>query len=114
MNINNYDEIVNGKETYKEIALILLRDNIVGIGWTDENDTHLDIVFSLGILKYGTFQRGIKDNYLFVSIIGHTSYAFIPNTIKDSSYFKEKLRFNNKCGDKLAELINGIISYLTK
>ncbi len=112
MNVNNYKEIINGKETYEEIALLLLRNNTVGIGWTDENCTHLDIVFNLGIFKYGTFQRGIKCNYLFVSIIDHTSYAFIPNTLKEPSYFKEKLKFDNECGDKLAELINGIIDCL--
>lgn len=60
MNYNKYDEVINGKNTYKEIAKLL-----------QENDT-----------------------------------------IKDGAYIQDKLRFNNDCGDKLAELINGIISEL--
>ncbi len=112
MNYNKYDEVINGKNTYKEIAKLLQENDTIGIGWTDEDSTHLDIIFKLEILKFGGFQRGIKANYLYVSIIDHTSYAFVPDTIKDGTYIQEKLGFNNSCGDKLAELINGIISEL--
>lgn len=112
MNYNKYDEVINGKNTYKEIARLLQENDTIGIGWTDEDRTHLDIIFKIGILKFGGFQRGIKANYLYVSIIDHTSYAFVPDTIKDGAYIQDKLRFNNTCGDKLAELINGIISEL--
>lgn len=109
MNYDKYNEVINGKNTYKEIAKLLQENDTIGIGWTDEDSTHLDIIFKLGILKFGSFQRGIKANYLYVSIIDHTSYAFVPETTKDGSYIQEKLRLNNDCGDKLAELINGII-----
>lgn len=109
MNYNEYDEVVNGKKTYKEIAKLLQENKAVGIGWTDEKSTHLDIIFKLEILKFGSFQRGIQANYLYVSIIDYTSYAFVPDSIKYGTYIQEKLMFNNECGDKLAELINGII-----
>lgn len=112
MNYNKYDEVINGKETYKEIAKQLHDRNVVGIGWTDENSTHFDIVFNLGITKYGCFQRGIRSNFLFVSIIDHTSYAFVPDTIKEGTYIQDKLRLNNDCGDKVSELVNGIIASL--
>ena len=112
MNYNKYDEVINGKNTYTELARLLQEHATIGIGWTDEDSTHLDIIFKLGILKLGSFQRGIKANYLYVNIIDHTSYAFVPDTIKDGAYIQDKLRFNNDCGDKLAELINGIISEL--
>lgn len=112
MNYDKYDEVINGKNTYKEIAKLLQENETIGIGWTDGYITHLDIVFKLGILKFGSFQRGIKANDLYVSIIGHTSYAFVPDTIKEGTYIQEKLRMNNECGDKLAELINGIIREL--
>ena len=36
----------------------------------------------------------------------------MPDTIKDGTYIQEKLNMNNDCGDKLAELINGIIGEL--
>lgn len=113
MDINNYGEVINGKYTYKVIANNLLAGKTIGIGWTDEDCEHLDIIFKLGLDgKSGDFQRGIQSNYLFVSIIDRTSYAFKPDTIKLGGYIQEKLRMNNECGDKLAELINGIISEL--
>ena len=112
MNYSNYAEVINGKMTYNTIAVGLKSGSAVGIGWTDEDSTHLDIVFKLGIEKCGNFQRGIRSNYLFVSIIDHTSYAFVPDSIKEGNYIQEKLRMNNSCGDKLKELINGIIGEL--
>ena len=107
--IAEYGEIINSQETYKKIAEKLLNDQAVGIGWTDEKSTHFDIVFKLGISKYGIFQRGIKADYLYVSIIDYTSYAFKPDCAKHKSYIKEKLRMDNSTGDKIAKLINGII-----
>lgn len=112
MNFNKYNEVINGEMTYKEIAQLLLDNCTVGIGWTDEESTHLDIIFKLGIVKMNAFQRGIKGDYLYISIIDHTSYAFVPDTIKNPSYIMGKLRMNNDCGYKLAELINGIIKEL--
>ncbi len=105
MNYSKYDEVINGKNTYKEIAKLLLKNDAVGIGWTDEDSTHLDIIFMLGISKFGSFQRGIKENHLFVSVIDYTSYAFDINSIPNLGYIEEKLRMNNECGNKLSELI---------
>ena len=114
MNFDKYDEVINGEETYKEIANVLKRHKSIGIGWTDEHYTHLDIIFTLGVVKKGCFQRGIQANDLFVSIIGHTSYGFKTDSLKFSGYIQEKLRMNNECGDKLSELINGIIVFLNE
>lgn len=113
MNYDNYYEVINGERTYKVIANRLKNGETIGIGWTDEDKTHLDIIFKLGLdHKEGIFQRGIKSNYLFVSIIDHTSYAFVPDSIKEGTYIQSKLRMENSCGDKVAELINGIIKEL--
>lgn len=112
MNFNKYNEVINGEYTYKEIAKLLLENKAVGIGWTDENFTHLDIIFKLGITKINPFQRGIKGHYLYVSIIDHTSYAFDIENEKLGDYIQEKLRMNNECGDKLKDLINGIIEQI--
>ncbi len=110
MDYSEYNEVINGEKTYKKIAKFLKEDKAVGIGWTDEINTHFDIIFKLGLSnKSGIFQGGIKQEYLFVSIIDHTSYGFISDTIKDVGYIQEKLRMNNETGEKLAELINGII-----
>ncbi len=115
MDLNKYEEVINGNETYKVIADTIKAHGTIGIGWTDEDSTHLDIIFKLGLdTKCGTFQRGIKRNYLFVSIMDHTSYGFAPDSIKEGSYIQDKLRIYSNCGNKLAELINGIIKELIK
>lgn len=110
MNINEYYEVINGERTYASIASELLRGRTVGIGWTDEESTHYDIIFFLGLdIKCGDFQRGIKQYYLYISIIDKTSYGFRADCKKENGYIKEKLRMNNTSGDKVADLINGII-----
>lgn len=47
MNYNKYNEVINGKETYKKIAKELLFRETIGIGWTDGESTHLDIIFNI-------------------------------------------------------------------
>lgn len=115
MDYDTYAEVINGENTYRKIAYDLLNGEATGIGWTDEKKIHLDIIFKLGIEnKAGMFQRRIKQNDLFVSIIGHTSYGFVPGSIKEGTYIQEKLGIYDECGDKLAELINGVIKVLNE
>ena len=116
MNVDEYGEVINGKDTYFEIAKNLMEGESVGIGWTDEDSTHFDIIFTLGIKKYGMFQGGIKANDLFVSIIGWSSYGFRTDDIKLGGYIQEKLRLSNYdiTGEKVKELINGVIECLNK
>ena len=116
MNIDIYGEIINGEDTYREIAKNLMKGESVGIGWTDEDSTHFDIIFTLGIKKYGLFQRGIKANDLFVSIIDWSSYGFRTDDVKLGGYIQEKLRLSNYdiTGEKVKELVNGVIECLNK
>ena len=116
MNIDIYGEVINGKDTYREIAKHLMNGESVGIGWTDGDSTHFDIIFTLGINKYGLFQRGIKFDDLFVSIIGWSSYGFKTDDIKLGGYIQEKLRLSDYdiLGEKVKELVNGVIEYLNK
>ena len=116
MNIDIYGEIINGEDTYFAIAKNLMEGESVGIGWTDEDSTHFDIIFTLGIAKYGLFQGGIKADYLFVSIIDWSSYGFKTDDIKLGGYIQEKLRLSNYdvTGEKVKELINGVIECLNK
>ena len=116
MNIDIYGEVINGEDTYREIAKNLMEGESVGIGWTDEDSTHFDIIFTLGIKKYGLFQRGIKANDLFVSIIGWSSYGFRTDGIKLGGYIQEKLRLSGYdiTGEKVKELVNGVIECLNK
>lgn len=116
MNKDDYGEIINGKETYKEIVKQLRNKQSVIIGWTDGDYDHRDILFTYKPKKYGTLQRGLNwDSHLYVSIMDHSCMGFLieskTNNIKHPSYIKEKLRLNNNsCDDKICELINGVIS----
>ena len=115
MNYDDWGEVTNGEKTYKGIASVLLSGQTIGIGWTDQEYTHLDLIFNLGIdEKIGQFQRGMKQYYLYISIIDHTCMGFRTDDVKNPEYIMEKLRMNDVTGNKLSELINGIIVELNK
>lgn len=111
---NKYDEVINDRETYKEIANRLKDKMNVIIGWTDEKFDHRDIYFSLGnTIKYGGLQRGIKATDLFVGIVDWSFFGFKADSTKHPSYIFEKLRLTeNETNNKIADLINGVISEL--
>ncbi len=116
MNIDKYEEVINGEDTYKKIAEHLKDGDDVLIGWTDGEYDHRDIFFSLSFpIKYGIIQRGIKRSDLFVGIIGDSFYGFKTEDTKHPSYILEKLILSeNDTNLKMAELINGIIVELNK
>lgn len=113
MDKDTYGEVVNGEKTYKEIAYLLKSGNSVIIGWTDEEETHLDILFCLNVVKEGQLQGGLRWNDLFISIMRVGSFGFLTDNKKDSGYIGEKLNLrNNVTTQKLTELVNGIIENL--
>lgn len=113
MEKDKYGEVINGEKTYKEIAYLLKSGHSVIIGWTDEEYTHYDILFTLNVVKEGTLQGGLRWNDLFVSIMRKGSFGFLTDSKKDSGYIGEKLGLgNNITTEKLTELINGIIEHL--
>lgn len=110
MDKDEYGEVINGKNTYKEIVYQLKHGNSVIIGWTDQEYTHFDILFSVNVIKEGTLQGGLRWNDLFVSIMRKGAFGFLADTEKDSGYIGEKLGLgNNITTEKVTELINGII-----
>lgn len=113
---DKYGEIINGIDTYKEIAKQLKNKTDVIIGWTDEEYDHRDIYFSLGnTSKYGEIQRGIKVTDLFIGIVDWSFYGFKTDSTKHPNYIFEKLRLTeNNTNVKIAELINGVIEELNK
>lgn len=114
---DEYGEVTNSDMTFCHIAkhLVKASDSIM-IGWTDENGTHFDIMFTLGAMPVGrNIQGGInpaKD--LIVSIMRQGSFAF--RTDRNDThygYYAEKLGIGGKVtGEMLGELINGVISEL--
>lgn len=117
MNYDKYGEVINGNDTYNQIAKDLLNYGKCIIGWTDGGYDHRDILFTYKPKKYGSLQRGFNFCYLYVSIMDFTSYGFLiemkTNNQKNVNYIKEKLRLNdNNCDDKICELLNGVIKYI--
>ena len=118
MNIDKYNEVINGKDTFKSIAENLLDTGKCIIGWTDEGCDHRDILFTYRPKHLGgELQRGLRWCYLYVSIIDYTSFGFLIEDMRDNrkhnTYLMEKLRLHdNDCDNKICELVNGVIHEL--
>lgn len=114
MNKTEYNEIINGTETYKEISNKLRQHIPVIIGWTDEACTYLDILFTYQAYReYGNYlQRGFMPTDLFVSILSWGAYGFEVDREKNVGYISEKLNVHGETAEKLTESINGIINEL--
>lgn len=119
MNFDEYNEVINGEETYKRVAGVLKDRGRIIIGWTDQGYDHRDILFTYQPTVYGSLQRGLRWCYLYVSIMGLSCMGFLIESDTDNrkadGYIKEKLRLDdNHCDDKICELINGVIHELDK
>ena len=119
MNLDNYNEVINGIDTYEQISKDLLNKGSCIIGWTDEKVDHRDILFTYMPIKHGYLQRGLQFCYLYVSIISFNSMGFLIEQDRDNrkheSYIKEKLNLHdNNCDNKICELINGVIYFIDK
>ena len=114
VNRDNFDEVIYGEDTCKEIAKILKEGRNVLIGFTDEEYEHRDIFFSyMTTEKVGYIQRGIKPYDLFIGIVPDKFYAFRTDTEKAKGYIEEKLNISYEpMLTKLTDLINGICEEL--
>lgn len=115
MKMTEYGEVINCKKTYETIAFVLKSENSILIGWTDEEHTHYDILFTYKAMKHPSnyVQHGLRWNDLFVSIIGRGAFGFKTHREKSASYIGEKLNLGvNETTEKLTELINGVIKEL--
>lgn len=112
MTTDEYGEVLNSEETYKEIAEHLLDDRPVFVGWTDQEGSHFDILFTCNPIGYGTFQGGVRVGDIFVSVMRVGSFGFNKwNEDTTWDYYDEKIGkgfFGQTTGGKLAELINGV------
>ena len=115
MKMNEYGEIYNCEDNFKEIALDLIQYKSVLIQWIDEEGTTYTVLFSTNVKKYESneLRWGInhKDNDLFVSIVGIKSrpFAFPLLDYLDNGYIEGKINIYN---EKLFELIKNVIFYL--
>lgn len=115
MNIDSWNEVINGKETYKTVANELLDTSKCIISWTDGGYDHRDILFTYRPKLLGeTLQRGLGWCFLYVSIMDFSCMGFLIESDcdnrKSTGYIQEKLRLNDSsCDTKICELINGVI-----
>lgn len=115
MNYSEYGEIINGEDTYNEIAEKLINRRVpVMIGWTDEECTHYDIMFIYGTYKpiNNMWQGGLRPEDLFVAISRRGMFGFEINSNKlYPEYIAEKLFLTRNVDtsiEKVTELINGV------
>lgn len=114
MILDNYDQVINGTETYNAIAVELISTGKCIIGWTDQDYDHRDILFTYKPKHLGgSLQRGLRWCYLYVSIMDFCSMGFLiedhSDNTKSNGYIIEKLRLcDNHCDLKICELINGV------
>lgn len=116
MKDDGFGEVFNDSDTFKHIAHDLKDNTSVIIGWTDDENTHYDILFTYKAKSYGILQGGIAGDYLFVSIMRLGSFGF-DVVAKDTSpeYYGEKLFVSGiETQKKLADLINGVKKQLKK
>lgn len=110
--IDEYGEIINGPNTYEAIAAEIgsqTRNSVV-IGWTDEEGSHLDVLFALRPTQFGNLQRGYRGvTDLFVAVMGFGTAAFECGSQSHPGYYAGKLGLgDNITNTKLAELIDNI------
>lgn len=112
MQTDKYGEVLNRAGTYDEIvAQLNTHSRSMIIGWTDEEGSHLDILFTLQPRQEGNLQRGSRGpTDLFVSIMGIGAHGFaLDSDDIDPGYYGEKLRLgDNITTTKLAELVNNV------
>jgi len=113
MNIDEYNEVINGQATYDGIANVLRSGNSMIIGWSDGKGTHFDILFTLkpSGVEGNLLQGGVKSRDLFVSIMRLGAFGFKVGTIADAYYYEEKLAGGRSLGSTstdLATLINSL------
>ena len=122
LNRDTYDEVINGPDTYREIAYYLYdngsdESKSILIGWTDGDVDHRDILFTYRVQHTGNHQRGMRWCHFFVGIVDCTCYGFTIELCTDNrkgvSYLMEKLRLrDNHCDKAICELVDGIIHEL--
>lgn len=119
---DEYGEVINGKETYEDIASNIGDREPLLFGWTDGQGTHFDIliVYRAYCENSASLQGGIRPSDLFVSIMRVGAFGFeVNDLVKHPGYIAEKLGVRLDWGlgttaKALADLITGVIAELQK
>lgn len=113
-NYDDWSEVINGPDTYTAIADALKAGALFcsgscAVGWTDQQGTHYDVLFTLAPSQYGALQGGLRADDLFVSIMRVGCFGFaVANRQLHEDYIGEKLNVRGSTAKALAELIKGV------
>jgi hypothetical protein len=109
---DEYGEVFNSERTFTGLARLLEKHISVVIGWTDQEGSHLDILFVVAPVQAGGLQRGMSaqtDLFVAVSHFGMFGFEIKEDGELFAGYVGEKLRLgDNITTQKLAELIDGV------
>ena len=122
MNLDTWNTVINGQDTYTDIWQSILPGHSLLIGWTDGRGTHYDILFVLGKKAVGHINAlhpsAIKEMHryapvLFVSVLRLGAFGW--NLGEDEAlhpeYVAEKLNINALAtAEALTVLLNGLKS----
>ena len=116
VHLDAYRNVVNGADTYHQIAVDLNTHSSVIVGWTDERSTHYDVLFTLRPAQQGSLQGGLRGpTCLFVSIMRRGCFGFrVGGDELHRDYIAEKLglyRESPTCY-ALTDLVNGVMKEL--
>ena len=112
--------IINGEETYREVAHKLWENRVHYVPWTDELGSRYDLWLAFGGEQAGDLANGLNSNtHLMVGILamgGCFGFDVTNGQWKAPSYIGEKLHLggDNLTTRKLAHFLNGVIWELMK
>lgn len=116
MDTDSWGEIINGPNTFEEVARELHQGRTVALGWTDGRCTHHDLFLSRHPVLHGLLQ-GVhpsaqqSTNLLLVSVQRVGAFAFVLDGSElFPDYVGEKLNIRGDTAVALAALLNGIIA----
>ncbi len=116
VDMDEWCDIVNGDNTYRQITVDLNTHSSVIVGWTDGRSTHHDVLFTLRPAQHGSLQGGLRGpTYLFVSIMRRGCFGFrVAERELHPRYIAEKLGDSPESPTckALAELISGVMREL--
>ena len=110
MNYDEWKQVVNGQDTYTDLARRLLNTGSVIVGWTDQIATHHDILFTYKPSQAGDLQGGLSGPMLYVSVMRIGAFAFRSGQVLHHDYVAEKLGLLST--EAMTELINGVLKEL--
>lgn len=116
MNYDAFGEVINGEDTYDDVAQTLFKmRSPVLVGWTDQHGSHHDVLFCRRVAFSGNnIQGGLRSEDLFVSVMRFGAFGFEINpSLIHEAYYGEKLGLGyGSTTTALAALIRGVTSRL--